>query len=96
MAKVAPQSVSLAVADVTQIDLGAPLLPINSYAVQIDDAPLTIDMNSLHPDLISKGFSVSSAALVGESNVVFDYNVDRVTFETNSDTPMGVYRVYMD
>lgn len=94
LAKVAPQSVSLAVADVTQIDLGAPLLPINSYAVQIDDAPLTIDMNSLHPDLISKGFSVSSAALVGESNVVFDYNVDRVTFETNSDTPMGVYRVY--
>ncbi|HIF5636112.1 TPA: hypothetical protein ACX3DH_003815 [Vibrio parahaemolyticus] len=94
LAKVAPQSVSLAVADVTQIDLGAPLLPINSYAVQIDDAPLTIDMNSLHPDLISKGFSVSSAALVGESNVVFNYNVDRVTFETNSDTPMGVYRVY--
>ncbi|HBC3983205.1 TPA: DUF1566 domain-containing protein [Vibrio parahaemolyticus] len=79
-----------------KLNLDAPLLPIDSYAVQRDDIPLFVDLNEIHADKIDNGYSIDSIVLINplEEGAVFDAFDSSFRFTTTNDTQLGVYRVY--
>lgn len=94
LAKSASLSAINTTGSLNSLNFDAPRLPIYSYAVQIQDNPLYIDINQLHSDKVNQGFSISTAALSGPSGAMFEFFESGFRFATDQTTQLGAYRIY--
>lgn len=94
LAKSASLSAINTTGSLNPLNFDAPRLPIYSYAVQVQDSPLFIDINQLHADKVNQGFIISTAALSGPSGAMFEFFETGFRFATDQATPLGAYRIY--
>lgn len=94
LAKSASLSAINTTGSLNPLNFDAPRLPIYSYAVQVQDSPLFIDINQLHADKVNQGFIISTAALSGPSGAMFEFFESGFRFATDQATPLGAYRIY--